>query len=124
MNENEDEDTGKHYRFTYRVFIKEQDIKNGFVDIKLDPARIAKIYKIESGMQFTILKKGLCCGNRGHNDYKEDLKDIICAAKRELEMLEEDEVPLQEAMVANIKIKDYNLASSVSYPEPIGAKID
>ena len=70
-------DQGAHYRFEYK-------------GIKLDPARIAKIYKIENGMQFTMLKKILCCGKRGHNDYKEDLKDIICAAKRELEMLEED----------------------------------
>ena len=34
----------------------------------------------------------LCAGNRGHNDLREDLKDIICAAQRKLEMLDEDEL--------------------------------
>lgn len=106
----ESEDTGKHYRFTYRVTLKEQDIKNGFVDVKLDPYRIFKIYKIVSPPIQHLLKKGLCCGNRGHNDYKEDVKDIICAAKRELEMLEEDEVGLSKPMFADIR--------------PVNAKID
>jgi hypothetical protein len=71
------EDAGKHYRFSYK-------------GINLDPFRIAAIYNMKSFAMMTILKKVLCAGNRGHKDYKQDLKDIICAAQRELEMLNED----------------------------------
>ena len=72
-------DTGKHYRYEYK-------------GIKLDPYRIAHIYKMQSFAMQTILKKCLCAGNRGHNNYKEDLQDIICAAQREIEIIEEDEL--------------------------------
>ena len=70
-------DTGQHYRYEYK-------------GVKLDPFRIAKIYGLTSFAMQTILKKCLCAGNRGHNDYRQDLEDIICAAQREIEMLDED----------------------------------
>ena len=72
------EDAGKHYRFMYK-------------GIKLDPFRIASIYNMKSFAMMTILKKVLCAGNRGHKNYQQDLKDIICAAERELELIQEDE---------------------------------
>lgn len=72
------EDTGSHYRYTYK-------------GIKLDPARICKIYNVQNVLQGAIVKKTLCAGNRGHNDIKDDIKDIITAAQRWLEMIEEDE---------------------------------
>lgn len=71
------EDAGKHYRFEYK-------------GIKLDPARILMIYNQTDILLGTIVKKALCAGNRGHKDFEQDLKDIICAAERRLEMLEED----------------------------------
>lgn len=71
------DDAGKHYRFQYK-------------GINLDPFRIASIYEMKSFAMMTILKKCLCAGNRGHKDYKQDLKDIICAAERELEIVEEN----------------------------------
>ncbi len=71
------DDPGKHYRYTYK-------------DINLDPFRIAKIYGMTSFPMQTILKKVLCAGERGHKDYTQDLKDIISAAQRELQMLDED----------------------------------
>lgn len=71
------EDAGKHYRYSYK-------------GINLDPFRIAIIYEMKSFAMMTILKKCLCAGNRGHKDYKQDLRDIICAAERELEIVEED----------------------------------
>lgn len=72
------EDTGKHYRFVYR-------------GVKLDPARIMAIYGVKNPLQMAILKKCLCAGDRGHNSEKEDVKDIITAATRWMEMIEEDE---------------------------------
>jgi hypothetical protein len=71
------DDPGAHYRYEYK-------------GIKLDPARIARIYGVTDGMIFTILKKCLRMG-RAHKDKRQDLLDIISAAKRELEMMDEDE---------------------------------
>ena len=69
-------DAGAHYRYEYK-------------GIKLDPFRIAKIYGITDFGQQTILKKALRMGT-AHKDREQDLKDIICAAERMLEMIGED----------------------------------
>jgi len=74
---NKSTDAGQHYRYSYRR-------------INLDPFRIAKIYDMKSFAMMTILKKCLCAGERGHKDYKQDLFDIISAAEREIEMMDED----------------------------------
>jgi len=86
------EDTGGHYRFAHKAPVTVEDSERGYAEIKLDPFRIAAIYKLTDFALQTILKKTLCAGNRGHNDLREDLNDIICAAKRKLEMLDEDEL--------------------------------
>ena len=83
-------DEGEHYRFGVEIAISEEDAARGFVDINLDPFRIAAIYHMEDFALKTILKKTLVAGNRGHKDISQDLKDIICAAQRKLEMIEED----------------------------------
>lgn len=69
-------DPGQHYRFTYK-------------GIKLDPFRIAQVYGITDFGQQTILKKVLRMGT-AHKDREQDLRDIICAAERMLEMINED----------------------------------
>lgn len=71
------DDQGAHYRYEYK-------------GVKLDPARICKIYNVDDMLLGAIVKKALCAGERGHKDFKQDLLDIICAANRRLEMLEED----------------------------------
>jgi hypothetical protein len=76
-NIDDDIDTGTHYRFMYQ-------------GIKLDPFRIAKIYGITDFALQTILKKCLCAGERGHKDKRRDLEDIITAAKRAIEIIDED----------------------------------
>lgn len=70
-------DAGLHYRKEYK-------------GIKLDPFRIAKVYNLD-GVQLTILKKTLVTGDRGAKDATQDYKDIINAATRAIEMIEEDE---------------------------------
>lgn len=70
------DDTGKHYRYEYK-------------GIKLDPARIQLIYGATHPMQISILKKALRWGS-AHKSLVKDLKDIITAAERALEMIEED----------------------------------
>ena len=69
-------DAGLHYRKAYK-------------GIKLDPFRIAKVYNL-NGVQLTILKKVLVTGERGSKDEVQDYKDIINAASRAIEMIEED----------------------------------
>lgn len=76
-NNDAEEDSGSHYRYEY----------NG---IKLDPYRIADIYGITNHSQFTIAKKALCAGNRGHKNLIQDIKDIKNACDRWLEMIAED----------------------------------
>lgn len=69
-------DAGLHYRKTYK-------------GINLDPFRIASIYNLD-GVQLTILKKTLVTGKRGNKDTIQDYKDIINAASRAIEMINED----------------------------------
>jgi len=69
-------DAGHHYRKMYK-------------GVKLDPFRIADIYGCD-GIQLTILKKCLVTGKRGSKDAVQDYKDIINAATRAIEILEED----------------------------------
>lgn len=70
-------DVGSHYRYEYKK-------------IKLDPARIAKVYGATHPMQFTALKKILCAGNRGYKDRLQDIDDVIGAMERWKEMIAED----------------------------------
>lgn len=85
-------DPGKHYRFSYK-------------GIKLDPFRLARVYKVTNPAQFTILKKSIRMGTGGKSK-EQDLRDIISAAERELELMQEDledENPLlsTEDLIAN-----------------------
>lgn len=82
-------DPGLHYRKEYK-------------GIKLDPARIARIYDMSSPMLFTVLKKILVAGGRGHKNYRQDLLDCINALNRELEMIEEDKLNVQYDNVEDV----------------------
>lgn len=70
-------DPGAHYRYEYR-------------GIKLDPFRICQIYGVNDFSLQTIIKKALKAGERGHKDMRQDLRDIVNAANRKLEMMDED----------------------------------
>jgi len=72
-------DAGAHYRHEYK-------------GLKLDPFRIARIYDMTGFPEQTILKKVLKLGERGAKDKRQDLLDIICAAQRALEIMDEDEI--------------------------------
>lgn len=83
-------DAGAHYRFTHKVKLTKKDIKSGFVIVKVDPFRIAKIYGMTSFALMTVLKKCLCAGARGYKNHEQDLMDIRSACDRELEIILED----------------------------------
>jgi hypothetical protein len=82
-------DLGAHYRHSIKVKLTDGDKENGFVMVQLDPAQIAEAYYPITGMRFTILKKVLRCGTGGKS-YEHDLRDIIAAAERELELIAND----------------------------------
>ena len=67
------DDPGKHYRFEFHGH-------------QLDPFAIAKVYGMTDFALMTILKKCLCAGERGHKDKIQDLKDIIAASERAIEL--------------------------------------
>jgi len=71
----EQADPGQHYRYMY----------NG---INIDPAFIERVCGPMTGMQFTILKKVIRMGS-AHKDKRRDLLDIIGAAQRELELMDD-----------------------------------
>jgi len=70
------QDTGKHYRKEYK-------------GVKLDPARIIKVYGVTHPIQCGVVKKSLRAG-QGKKTLLEDIRDIQTACDRWIEMLEED----------------------------------
>ncbi len=79
----------KHYQTVYRKPLTNEDCSNGYVDILLDPYRVCDIYKTGGGPREQIVKKGLRWTDKGHTEEKV-LKEIISAAQRGLDMIEED----------------------------------
>ena len=70
------EDTGAHYRIYFR---------GG----KLDPYRIVELYDVPRGPMEQICKKSLRGAKKGHT-LKKVFQEIIDAATRGIEMIEED----------------------------------
>jgi hypothetical protein len=90
-----------HYRYSYRINLTKEQKSQGFVILKLDPARLARIYpNCATGMPFTILKKIIRLGN-GHKSIKQDLIDMRSAIDRELELMAEDEINNTSTYVDN-----------------------
>ncbi|MGZ7119633.1 MAG: hypothetical protein ACXVH2_07985 [Methanobacterium sp.] len=84
-----EKDPGAHYRHNLRVKVTKEDLERGFIDVQLDPARVARTWNMVSPMLFTVLKK-IARAGKSHNSYKEDLIDCQDALRRELEIMEED----------------------------------
>lgn len=68
--------TPKHYNFYYK-------------DIKIDPYRILLTYNITRPAQQHAIKKLLRAG-QSEKEYIKDIKEVIVALNREIEMLNED----------------------------------
>jgi len=84
-------DAPKHYDVNYRRELSQQDIDKGFVVIKVDPYRIAKIYNLGGGAREQILKKALRWTTKGDSPRKV-INEIMQACQRELEIMDEDGV--------------------------------
>lgn len=80
-----------HYdKYVYRVNLTDADKKNGYVDVKLDPYRVGKVCNVGGGALEQILKKAMRGVDKGH-DERQVLNEIISAANRGIEILDEDE---------------------------------
>lgn len=84
-------DQGAHYRKYHRVKLTDIDVERGFTEIQLDPFRLSSILGITDAAAFTVFKKSIRWGGSNAKDLKTDLKDIISACERKLEIIEEDE---------------------------------
>lgn len=81
-----------HYeKYIYRVNLTDDDKENGYVDVKLDPYRVGKVCNVGGGALEQILKKAMRGVDKGH-DERQVLNEIISAANRGIEMLDEDQV--------------------------------
>lgn len=89
-------DTGKHYRHSIKVKVTQADVDRGYVEVQLDPFRIARVYRMSCQAMFTMLKKVLRAGTGGHKDLRKDLDDIENAIIRKRQMMDEDEHCLME----------------------------
>lgn len=78
-----------HYQTIYQKKLTNDDCNNGFVEILMDPYRVADIYNVDGGPREQILKKSLRWTAKGHTEEKV-LREIISAAQRGLDMIEED----------------------------------
>jgi len=79
-----------HYqKYVYRVKLSDQDVKNGFVDVKLDPYRVASVCGVGGGALEHCLKKAMRGTDKGH-DLRYVYNEIIKAAMRGIEMIDED----------------------------------
>jgi hypothetical protein len=84
------QDTGAHYRYSYRAKVTQADADRGHVDVKLDPYRICEIYQVGGGPREHIVKKGLRGLRKGDTE-RGLIKQLRDALDRWEEMLDEDE---------------------------------
>lgn len=86
-----DKAPSEHYlKYMYRVSLTEKDKENGFVDVKLDPYRVGKVCNVGGGAMEQVLKKSMRGVDKGHSE-RVVLEEIISAARRGIEMIDEDE---------------------------------
>lgn len=83
-----DEDKGKHYRFSFKQRLTEEDEVNGYVTVNLDPYRISSVYGL-GGWREHVVKKTLRGTEKGHTE-EELLDELQCCIDRARQMLKEE----------------------------------
>lgn len=81
------EDKGKHYRHSFRLNITDEDIKNGYVTVNLDPYRVSDTYGL-GGWREHIVKKTLRGTDKGHS-VEELIEELQCCLDRAKQMYNE-----------------------------------
>lgn len=80
-------DMGKHYRYSFRLNLKEKDVKNGYVTVNIDPYRISEVYRL-GGWREHIFKKVIRGLDKGHT-LDELIAELQCTLDRAKQMMEE-----------------------------------
>ncbi|PHR58723.1 MAG: hypothetical protein COA47_09970 [Robiginitomaculum sp.] len=83
------DDVSKHYNVEWKRPLTKDECEQGFVNLRIDPARIFKTYKLGNHMLEHIVKKALRFTSKGHSA-KKVLMEIIACAQCELNMMAED----------------------------------
>jgi len=83
-------DPGAHYRWEIRRRITDDDIARGWVSVKVDPYRIARVAGLGGGPHEHSVKKLLRGEAKGH-EARELIREVRCCLDRWSEMLDEDE---------------------------------
>lgn len=79
-----------HYdKYIYRVPVTQDDADKGYKDVKLDPYRVSVTCKVNDPALDQCLKKAMRGTDKGHSK-REVLEEIISAAQRGIDMLDED----------------------------------
>ena len=79
-----------HYNVVLKIKLNDQNIKNGFVEFKLDPYRICHEYEVGGGPREHMLKKLLRGGSKLHTG-KDVIEELQSCLDRWEEMVFEDE---------------------------------
>lgn len=86
-----DESFSAHYdKYVWMVGITKQDAERGYKELRIDPYRVEKICNITDPALAQCNKKAMRGTDKGH-DLRTVYKEIISAAQRGLDMLDEDE---------------------------------
>lgn len=80
-------DRGSHYRYSFRLNLTEEDKKNGFVMVNIDPYRISEVYKL-GGWREHLFKKTVRGTDKGHTE-QELIEELQCTINRAKQMFEE-----------------------------------
>ena len=84
-------DKAKHYNIVLKIKLKDQNIKDGFVEFKLDPYRICHEYKVGGGPREHMLKKLLRGGSKDHSE-NDVIAELQSCLDRWKEIVFENEV--------------------------------
>ncbi len=84
-------DKPKHYQTFWKRRLSQDEIKQGYVLLNVDPYRLAEIYGLGGGAREQVFKKSLRWTTKGGGE-RQVIKEIMQACERRLEILDEDEI--------------------------------
>lgn len=82
----------EHYnKLIWTRILSDLEASRGFVELKIDPYRLARQFKMGGGAREQIFKKTIRWTDKGHSEEKV-IKEIIQACERHLEIIKEDSI--------------------------------
>lgn len=83
----EEQDYGKHYRYSFRLNLTSEEAKRGYVIVNIDPYRISEVYEL-GGWREHLVKKAIRGTEKGHTE-DELIEELQCTLDRAKQMREE-----------------------------------